>query len=419
MPLFPGHACMYTIVKPGLGRLPWVLFGIAACFALLLLALKSRASGDVDTVVLKAAGPLPAWKPGTGWATATPPALHAGEAMTIPRYPPWTDVQATNLFVPGSNELVDPWCGKLWKPNIHFTMVFPEHPDKAIHFDTNSRSMREDTDPLATKPALRVLVAGDSHTDGVCNNSESFPNLTEAWLRTRAEMQAKARGQTLDPSSIEVLNAGKGTHSFFNYLGVLEKNLDLQPDVFVVNIYGGNDFEEVLSPWHFFFNKGNRPPGAARYEAEITAAVKVRKPALAQAMISVKYFDANPDQKAVAVQAASDIFVQIQALCRERGIRLIVLYLPPWQDVEPNKPEVQLRQLLNALKLEPKALASTGEMADQLLARLSDLGIETVDLRPTIRAAPKSAYWSTDWHINLLGHQLIARVLTKVLSERP
>jgi len=410
---------VYTIVKPGLGRLPWVLFGIAAFFVLLLLALTRRASGDGDTVVLKAAGAMPAWKPGPDWATATPPALHAGEAMRIPRYPPWTERQASYLFVPGDNEKFDPYCGKLWKPNIHFTVVFPEHPAKIIHFDTNSLSMREDTDPLPSKPALRVLVSGDSHTDGVCNNPESFANLTEAWLRTRAEIQAKAHGQSFDPSSIEVLNAGKGTHSFFNYLGVLERNLDLKPDVFVVNIYGGNDFEEVLTPWHFYFNKGKRPPGAAKYEDEINAAVRVRKPALAQAMISVKYFDANPDQKAVAVQAAGDVFVQIQALCRERGIRLIVMYLPPWQDVEPDKPEVRLKPLLAALKVGPKALGSTDEMADQLLARLSDLGIENVDLRPTFRAAPKSAYWNTDWHINLLGHQLIARVLTKVLSERP
>jgi hypothetical protein len=102
------------------------------------------------------------------------------------------------------------------------------------------------------QPALRILVTGDSHTDGVCNNSESFTNLLEA------ELSAAHPGE-----AIEALNAGKGAYSFYNYLGVLERLLPLRPDVFVVAVYGGNDFVESLALRHTF-EHGAPPTRASR-----------------------------------------------------------------------------------------------------------------------------------------------------------
>jgi hypothetical protein len=410
---------MYTHLKPGLGRLPWLLFGLAVVLSGLLYAISHRTPHSTgDTVKLKIGKTIPAWTPGPGWASATPPARREGEAIRIPIYPPWTEKVGKALFAPSSVEMIDPYAGKIYKPNQQFAQDFPEHPDKHFTYVINSRSMREDDEPRVEKPALRVLVSGDSHTDGVCKNSESFANLTEAALRERARAESVKSGVSFDPTSIEVLNAGKGSHTFYNYLGTLERHLDLQPDVFVVAVYGGNDFEEVLSIWHYYNNQGRRPAGAPIYGDQINAAVAIKQPALSQSLGSVKYFATYPEQKQIAVKAAIEVFTQIRDLCRERGIRLITLYIPGRPDVEPLNPDLNLRKLMRALELQPAALASTDEMADQLLAGLATLEIEAIDLRPAFKAAGRSLYWSTDWHINLEGHKVVAEHLIKALSER-
>ncbi len=399
--------------------MPWILLAMAFALVGTLYALSRRgASGAADTVELIRAESIPGWMPGPGWASAVPPRRAPGEAIRIPIYPPWTEAAAKVIFVPSVYEVFDAYCGKLWKPNLKFRMAFPEHPAGGIDFVLNSRSMREDDEPLPTRPALRVLVAGDSHTDGVCANEESFANLTEVALELLAHAESEANGLRFDPQSIEVLNAGKGSHSFFNYLGVLERNLDLKPDLFVVAVYGGNDFDEVLTAWHHFFNRGARPPGIDKYPDEFLRALRLSKAAMSQALSSIKYFDVNPDQFAIAVQAATDVCEQIQTLCRERGIRLFMVYLPARCDVEPTNPDLNLDALMRELKLTPAALKHTDKLADAWLERLATLGVETLDMRPAFRRADHSVYWNTDWHINLAGHQHVARALVKALAQR-
>ena len=409
---------MHSPADQGLGRLPWVLVAIATVMTLALFALTRGSEHAADqTVTLRKGGPLPAWSPGPDRPAPAETLTPAGEPIKIPIYPPWSEADAEALFAISAIEMFDPYCGKLYKPSQHFTVPFFEHPDQQIEFVINSRSMREDTDPLPGKPLLRILVAGDSHTEGVCKNSESFANQTEGGLRRRALTQSRKRGEEFDLNSIEVLNAGKGGYSFFNYLGVLERNLDLAPDIFVVAIYGGNDFEESLSAWHYYFNEGKRPAGVEFYAEEVKAAEQVYRGALSQSMLSVKYFDVHPEQKAIAIEAGAQVFEQTKALCLERGIRLLVLYLPPRQDIEPGNPQLRLEGLLKALNLKPEALENTQEMAGALLKRLAALGIETIDMRPAFRQAAESLYWKADWHINLAGHRVIAGALIDALSE--
>ncbi len=403
----------------GLGRLAWGLGGVAFAIAGVLLASSLRpVHENGDTVRVIPAGELPAWKPDLHWASSLPPVRHAGEAIKLPIYPPWSESQARQLFTPGEFDIFDEYCGKLYQPNIRFSVPFAEYPRKQIEFVVNSLSMREDDEPLAVKPQLRVLVAGDSHTDGVCQNCESFPNLTEAALRERASAESTQRKANFDPRSIEVLNAGKGGHSFFNYLGTLERNLDLEPDVFVVTVYGGNDFHELLSAWHTYRNDGKRPPGAASYPDEIKAAQAISSQGLNQAFYELKYFDVYPEQMRIALDCAVEVCGQIQALCRERGIRLIVLYLPPRQEIEPDNPALNIRKLLRALKLEPAALANATRLGDEFLSRVAESGIEHLDLRPAFRQAGESLYWNADWHINLAGQRVVARELVRTLSAR-
>ena len=101
---------------------------------------------------------------------------------------------------------------------------------------TNNLGFREDEDTQENKPAntIRVLVTGDSHIDGVVYNSESFPNLLES--RLNADYGSER---------FEVINGGVGYYGPQHYLGFLRKYAFLRPDMFIVVVYSGNDFQDV------------------------------------------------------------------------------------------------------------------------------------------------------------------------------
>jgi len=408
--------------------MPWILSAVALVLALSLWALtlwNQRPRSAAESPAAQVEAPPPKRTPRR--ARATPPAAVVatqpvdGAAapdetrIALPIYPPFTQQEAEILFSIGPNEVFDPLCGKLYRPSQRIAVQILEHPERTLEFVINSRSMREEAEPAAQKPRLRVLVAGDSQAEGACRNDESFAALAKAGLKRRELSQSRRLGTSFDPNSIEVLNACKGGHSFFSYLGVLEKHLDLSPDVFVVAVNGGNDFDEALSIWHFL-QRSERPPGRESYHEQVEAATRVYRGALGQALLSVKYFDVNPGQKSVAVAAAKQVFDHIRALCDERGIRLLVIYLPPRQDVEADNPQMRLDSLLEALQSPREALLSTSEMADGLLNHLQAAGIETIDLRVPFRLAAEPLYWKADWQLNLAGHRLVTQHLLPALN---
>jgi hypothetical protein len=358
------------------------------------------------------------WTPGANWLLRLPPEVGPGGPLTLPVYPPWTPEQAQQLFLIGPKERYDPLCGKIWSPNARFANPFPEYPGGVVEFVTNGLSLREDAEVRSERPVYRVLVAGDSHTDGVCSNAESFANLCEAALVRRAQKEAAARGQRFEPQWIDVLNAGKGTHSFFSYLGTLQRLLDLDPDVFVVTVYGGNDFEELSWCWHARGFDGSSPPGQANYKKQVRAAQRISPLVLSQALVGLKFFDTYPAEREITVRGAATVMERIQAVCKERGIRLLLLYLPSWPEVEPANPAMKLSAFLQAMELKQAALATPRKMADDFLERMAGLGIETVDLRPILKASKETVYWHADWHINLLGHRLVAGALFEALCLR-
>src|SRR5690606_18882269 len=84
-------------------------------------------------------------------------------------------------------------------PNLEVRVPWPEHPNGEYVMRTNALGMREDEEVDPCRPDLRILVTGDSHTDGICANSESFCN------RLEARLAAEDGGRT-----VEALNAAAG-----------------------------------------------------------------------------------------------------------------------------------------------------------------------------------------------------------------
>jgi len=336
-------------------------------------------------------------------------AEHAGQEVehwspvapgsALRRHPIWRKLAAALYPLDEKGVRFDPLTHFGWLPRQRLKRPCDEHPNGGFVIRTNRLGMREDAEPAAEPPDLRVLVTGDSHTDGVCDNHESWANRLEAALLARHPER-----------TIEVLNAARGGYSLYQYLGVLEKYLSLEPDVFIACVYGGNDFDELLT-LHHLFARTIRPPGYRLYSKQVARAEEICRVALPQAFFQLKYFAAQPEERAPAVEAATAVVREMQRVCRLRDVRLILAYLPALPDVQAGRYDGVVERLADALDLDDDELAAADRMADELLANVAALGVETVDLRPAFRAADERLYWVRDHHLNLAGHALVAREL--------
>lgn len=290
-------------------------------------------------------------------------------------------------------------------------IVMKEVPNGVWSMRTNSLGLREDAEPLTEKPDLRILVTGDSHTDGVCENEASFPHVLQR------ELAQKHPGKI-----IEALNAGKGSFTFYNYLGTLEKFLSLEPDVFVVAVYGPNDFVEVLSPYHYFEGT-ERKPGAAKYWDLVEKAIAIDPAWLAQDGLSLKHFQQHPDEVAVALRASKEAALDIQELCEAHGIQPVFVYLPGMLDTYRRSggmdPQLEglAERLYGAIDLAPEDALVHDRMADDLLAFLAERRIPTLDARVLFAGKAKRFHWLEDHHIDVTAQQEIGQALAPILES--
>lgn len=289
-----------------------------------------------------------------------------------------------------------------YRPNLDDVIAYWEYPGGAYHRRTNDEGYRDDHPTPRAGAGLLVLATGDSHTDGVCENAESWPTRLESAL-------AAARPGT----SVEVLNAGVQNYSFYQYLGSVERALPLQPDAVVTLCYGGNDFAEVLL-LHAYFQHTVRPVRTSEYWDALRDAQGVHEPELSQILNEAHYFDRFPDQVDRAVEAAAAVCAEIQSTCRQNGIAWVFAYLPsayclPWKELAADR-----AQDLEQLGLTEAAIERVGVIADRVLAILRERDVPVVDLRDQLgemaRRGEKAPYWG-EYHIDPRGQELVAEWL--------
>ncbi len=316
---------------------------------------------------------------------------------------PMTPAETAKLFAMPNDEYThDPHSYYRYEPGLAVRRDWPEHPDGFYVKQTNAMGLREDLDAPPDDLDLFVLVAGDSHTDGVCNNDESFANVLQAMLSERHPDQA-----------IEVWNTGVTGQSLYNYLGNLEKFVDRDPAVFVATVYGGNDFLDLVRIYHFF-NHTSPPTRRHDYWDRVTRAGRVASYAVAIALNQALYFQYHPDQVDVALRAARQVTAEMKRICDERGIQLVFVYIPPGIDLGGEvAPEVL--EAYEILGLGENDLRSYDRLADRWLADVGAWDIPVIDLRGPFAEDVAAYYWS-DLHINLAGHRLVAEQLLPLVE---
>ena len=280
-----------------------------------------------------------------------------------------------------------------------------EHPEGGWKHHINSRGMLEENDPSLDRPDLRVLVTGDSHTEGVCATHETFPNVLEAMLASERSGQV-----------IEVLNAGHHGYTLYNYLGVLEANLDLQPDVFVACFYGGNDFSGLMALQRYFHRRD--PPSWEPFPPRALKGVGLGM--APQEFLQACYFLNNPEDVDVAVETLERGSLEILEVCRRAGAELVIVYLPPPTRGQPELEEHWVEEMLGerlGLEIVAEDMLVSDEIADRWLAALRRAEITCLDLRPIFRAESEPLYWHGDHHINLRAHELIAEALLPLVRR--
>jgi hypothetical protein len=139
-------------------------------------------------------------------------------------------------------------------PDCSLRVDFKEHAGGYYVYRSNNLGFREDrATEVAARDSVRIVVLGDSHTDGACWNSQSYPHRLEHYLNQRNPR-----------CPAEVINAGNGKYSPFQYLRAYQYRVkSLHPDIVIVGFYIGNDFFDM-------FRRDDRPSLRIGSDGQVT-----------------------------------------------------------------------------------------------------------------------------------------------------
>jgi len=296
----------------------------------------------------------------------------------------------------------DDIVGFVHQPNAKRVRDWPEHPKGEIVFRTNNTGFREDSDTMAEKApgVVRVLVTGDSHTDGVVYNEDSFANRLEARLKALE-----------GPGKYEVINGGSGYYGPLQYYRFAKKYFALKPDVYVVAIYMGNDILDAASLVEQEKGGNKRPDG---YYELLKSQAALREGAVWQGLNQIYYFKTFPHMLDESLERTADLFARIKDLCDEQKIPLLVVLIPTKVDVEWNSDREVLDRIKAGLSLSDEDVRLNERIKDRLAQRLASMGIHYVDMLDAMRKDGRKMFWTSDYHLDTDAHDLVA---TKLLDQ--
>ena len=312
---------------------------------------------------------------------------------------------AKDLDSKSPRSVYDPHAYFVHAPGWSGFMKWDEHPRRRWRIKYSEAGFRNPYEPADPPPDLRIILCGDSHMEAVV-----------PYVETTSAVLERALIEQLGDQTVEVLNAATGGYDFYNYVGQLERSLSLQPDVFLLVIYGGNDFAGIL-PMHAYFERIQLDWHHTSAMARMRQGAEECPGAMAQALHQISHFRAWPKHADIALDGAVRAMRDMAALADRAGIALISAYLPPQIDVRPQDMRKDIEKLQRILELSDEDLRITDRLADEFIARLAEVGQEIIDLRPALRRGEERLYWKADHHLNTRGQAVVAQELQPHVLE--
>jgi hypothetical protein len=259
----------------------------------------------------------------------------------------------------------------------------------------------ESTGKIKNPGTVRIIITGDSHTDGVLYNSESVAARLDELLTEKYPEQ-----------NFEALNAGVGYFGPQNYLGVYEKFSSLKPDVFIVIIYTGNDFLDGI---RIASENGQLsvPPRSDSYYEDLWKVDELYSGFTGQFLNQVKFFKSYPQYSDTAMMIMKDNLEKINTLCKKNNTRFLVMLLPSKIDTEPQTDSTRISEVFSMMKYDEQNIIDNFKMTDDLAAWMSEKQIPFVDLFPSFKSSEQELFWKADYHINHRGHEEMAKQIMK------
>ncbi|WP_299887527.1 SGNH/GDSL hydrolase family protein [uncultured Lacinutrix sp.] len=259
---------------------------------------------------------------------------------------------------------------------------------------TNNLGFREDNDIIEKRQnEYRILVTGDSHTDGVLkHNPQSFVNIWEEKLNASDSL-----------SYYNCINGGVGYYTFRNYLGFLKKYTHLKPDMYIINVFTGNDFREApvfeddrTNITNVFKNTYTRIKKRF-YKAEKKAIP------FTQGIEQTLYFCSFPSEKEKSLRLAKKYMQEIKKICKQENIQLVVTLLPSKIETNP----IFKSKIQNLFDLNDDEIKTTELLTNNFASWLSSENILNYNLKQPLEQATEKVFWDEDLHINVKGHEVV------------
>lgn len=365
--------------------------------------------------------------------------------------------QASGLMRP------HPVLGMEHATNFRVRYRWSEHPSGYLELRTNNLGLREDdeTNPAKPRSVYRILVVGDSQTEGFVFNHESWPNLAERWLDP-ARIASPA-------GTIEVLNAGvAGYVPLQSFLWWRVHGRALDPDLVILGFYVGNDLEEPtlgrltrsaddgswtldeaphplapdpLGRWLlrtcrlcFLLShplRGGPLEDVAAWLGLAAPATVERKQYLQalracqgcvlQSLRQAQLLEGREREYQAALEATEEVLRRFRDDVEAAGARFLVLLIPSRRQVEGHPPDVMVRAARSmGVALEDPPLEDRVE-AD-VLDICARYGIAVLNARPVLRQAFLETggrlYFDLDWHLTPQGNAVLAQFVSASLGAR-
>lgn len=304
---------------------------------------------------------------------------------------------------------------------------FADRPEGYFRWYWNSAGYRTAEIGRKGDTEERILVVGDSHTEGAgIDDGDRFSDRLEQYLNGQRNV-----------GRVTVMNFGQAGVTAPGYLEIIRTGLAYGPDLVMLVVFSGNDLAELVSAKEYLGVRAERkPPGDRLWEAvkarlrrlylyhtaahvfrglraNSRAHVTVTGPYL-QALGQAKYFIERPVDLEAALDRFRHLLYEIKKESEARDIRFLVVTLPSKLQVDEASSQEAGREIAQELRIE---LDHARRVDAFVHRRMVDVVREIVphgrDLRDPLKEAwpSREKFWPRDWHLNTLGHEVVARAL--------